>query len=107
MAYAQLLAHLAGDYLLQGPWLATNKSRHIGVAALHSAIYAACYAPITQNPLALALIWTEHTLQDHFYWRIYKHQHDNGRAKPFWLAVVIDNALHLLWNYAVISVLTY
>lgn len=67
----RLLAHLAGDYILQSDWMAAAKVYGTGrdsrkAAAAHAALYTACFVPMTRNPLRLAIIGITHGLLDHF-----------------------------------------
>ena len=61
-----LLGHLFGDYLLQGQFLALNKTRSgisgIKWCTLHSLIYTVCVAFFlwTLNPLVIFLIFISH-----------------------------------------------
>lgn len=72
-AGGQLLAHLAGDYLVQSDWMAQEKTQPHGTlpAALHAASYAACFLPLTRNPARLAVIGGTHFVVDR--WRLAKH----------------------------------
>jgi hypothetical protein len=40
-----LAAHFVGDFLLQSDWMATNKSKHWDVLAIHATVYSLCFAP--------------------------------------------------------------
>lgn len=121
MTYTALLAHLAGDYLIQSDWMALEKtSRHLPAAA-HAATYAACFLPLTRDPRALLVIAGTHFVIDR--WRLSRHLvwaknqaaprrhrypwHGNQATgykaeRPDWLAVWLmiaaDNTMHLLIN---------
>jgi len=111
----RLLAHLAGDFLLQSDWMAAAKVIGHGreralAAASHAAIYAACFVPFTRNPARLAVIGVTHALIDAYRplpWLI--HHKDRllsprswPAAKPsevpWWLMIVTDQVVHLLIN---------
>ena len=117
-AAPELLAHLAGDYLVQTDWMATEKLRRHGPAVLHAATYTACFLPVTRNWRALAVIGGTHFVIDR--WRLAKYvawaknqaapaayrfaptPTGYGPSKPDWMAVwlmiITDNSMHLLLN---------
>jgi hypothetical protein len=119
----QLLAHLAGDYLLQNAWMAQKKHISLVVALLHGAVYSLPFILITQSLADLLIIGISHALIDHYSiglrlmwlkdqlapgefrssWKTFK---NTFPAKPEWLSswlrIIIDNTLHLLINYAVL-----
>lgn len=68
---AEILAHLAGDYLIQTEWMATEKLRRHGPAAVHAATYTACFLPVTRNWRVLAVIGGTHFAIDR--WRLAKY----------------------------------
>jgi hypothetical protein len=51
-----LLAHLAGDYLIQSDWMATEKVKRWWPAVVHGTTYGLPFLLITQSPAALAVI---------------------------------------------------
>ena len=123
-----LLAHLAGDYLLQTHHQATEKTRAWGPALAHAATYTAAHLPLTRNWKALAIIGGSHAVIDryrlarHVVWA--KNQAAPRRYRPtldealkgapgkaptgypvdtppwlaVWLMIAADNTLHLLLN---------
>ena len=115
---SQGLAHLAGDYLVQSDWMATEKTRSHLPAAAHAVSYAACFLPLTRNPRALAVIAGTHFMIDrwrlarHVCWAknqlapaVYRPDHTPtgyGADRPDWLAfplmIAADNTMHLLIN---------
>jgi hypothetical protein len=68
---SELLAHLAGDYLIQSDWMANQKTKTHLPAAAHAVSYAACFLPLTRNPKALAVIGGTHFVIDR--WRLARH----------------------------------
>lgn len=117
----QLLAHLAGDYIVQSSWMANEKTRGHLPAALHGATYAACFLPLTRDPRALLVIGGTHWAIDH--WRLARHvvwaknqlapaayRYRFGDKGPWgagqdepawlhgWLLFLADNSLHGLVN---------
>lgn len=117
----ELLAHLAGDYVLQTHYEATGKVDNWVPAFSHAAKYTACFLPLTRNPLRLALIGGTHLLIDHY--RVAKHvswaknqlaparyryeynPDNNGYPEgtpPWlstWLMIITDNAMHMAINH--------
>lgn len=121
-----LLAHLAGDYLLQSDWMAQEKTRRWLPAWAHAIVYGLPFLIITQSPVALATIVITHAIIDHYrlarhvvwvknflaprrYWHPWSECSGTGyhRDRPDWLAVwlmiIADNTLHLMINAAAVS----
>lgn len=120
----QLLAHLAGDYLLQSRWMATEKLKSWPPAIAHGLLYTVPFLLLTTEISALAVISITHMIIDRF--RLAKHfmwLHDR-LAPPahwskwskfkkgyggepeylyFWLMVIIDNCMHIFINYIAIA----
>jgi hypothetical protein len=110
----RLIAHLVGDYLVQSDYLALAKTQRtregVRAAAIHAALYTACFVPFTRNPLRLAVIGITHGLLDHYRsLPALIHRKDQllspsswsatpAKDVPFWLHVVVDNTLHLAIN---------
>jgi hypothetical protein len=121
-----LLGHLIGDYLLQNDWMALNKKKRLGVAALHSAIWTA--SVITLVPELLGLIpilavFVSHLLLDatdvvdrwlhlirgrsYARARAYTEANHPELHQRFYIAytalvqAVADNTLHLLFLYLI------
>lgn len=116
----QLLAHAAGDYLVQNSWMANNKPHHWLPAIVHAATYTACFLPVTRNPRAIAAIGISHLLIDHYRpvprvaWarnqiapRADRYSFDTSTmgyadGTPPWLAgwlnIIADNTAHLILN---------
>ena len=121
-ALGLLLAHLAGDYVLQSHWMAQAKTSRWWPALVHAGVYTACYLPVTQSPLALLMIGGTHAVIDrhrlarHVIWAKNHLAPVGGRPQPWsactatgydpdvpaWLAVGLliaaDNTLHLVIN---------
>jgi hypothetical protein len=113
-----LLAHLAGDYVLQSDWMAQEKTKRWWPAIAHGLTYTLPYALVTQSPLALAVIMITHIVIDryrlarHVVWL--KNQLAPAGFRPahtatgyaettpaflaVWLMILADNTLHLLIN---------
>ena len=115
---ARLIAHLAGDYIVQTSWMASEKTYRSAPAAAHAAAYTACFLPITRDWRRLSVIGTTHFAIDrwrlarHVTWaknqlapKAYRPDHTPtgyGDDIPPWLAfallILADNAIHLLIN---------
>lgn len=115
---SEFLAHMVGDYVVQSDWMASEKTKKSGPAALHAASYAACFLPLSRSLRTLAVIGGTHFVIDR--WRLAKHvcwaknqlapvayrpPHTTtgyGADKPDWMAVwlliIADNTMHLLIN---------
>lgn len=118
-----LLAHLAGDYLLQTHHQATEKVHGWAPALAHAATYTAAHLPLTRDPLSLAVIGGTHAVIDryrlarHIVWaknqlapRAHRPRHtatgypeDTPAWLAVWLLIAADNTLHLLINAAVLT----
>lgn len=121
MSSDQLIAHLAGDYLLQSDWMALEKTNAHLPAAAHAVTYAACFLPLTRDPRALAVIAGSHFIIDrwrlarHVVWasnqvgpRRYRYPWRGNQATGYradrpdwmtvWLMIAADNTMHLLIN---------
>lgn len=114
------LAHLAGDYLLQTHWMATEKTKRWSPAVAHGLVYGLCHLPVTRNPAKLAVIAGTHMVLDryrlakHWSWaknqlapKDFRYDFDKSVAgypegTPDWLAtwlmIISDNSFHLLIN---------
>lgn len=125
-AAAQLLAHLAGDYLLQSDWMAAGKTSRAGPAAAHAAAYTVPFLFLTRSPIRLAAIGGSHFVIDR--WRLARHvcwAKNNlapaGANRPWaecratgydpdrplwmttWLMIIADNTIHALCNWAALT----
>lgn len=124
-----LLAHWAGDYVLQTDWMAQEKTSRWGPAIVHGICYTLPYALITHSPWALLIIGGTHILIDRF--RLAKHitwvknqiapstyryswaeaRNNAGfsKDKPVWMStwlmIIVDNGLHILIN--TVAILTF
>lgn len=114
----ELLAHLFGDYVVQSDWMASEKIKKHGPAAVHAATYTACFLPITRNWKALAVIGSTHFVIDR--WRLAKHvcwaknqvapkewrpwhtptgySTDKPNWMSVWLLIICDNTMHITIN---------
>ena len=127
----QLLAHLVGDYVLQSHVMATRKTSSWAWALVHAAFYTLPFLFLTTDPWRLAVIGGTHAVIDRYrlaglwcaaygvgfpgVW----HTGLRLRARfsgaplpvfdpppPFlgvWLIIIVDNTMHMLINYAVLS----
>ncbi len=111
---------MIGDYVVQSDWMAAAKVHGQSkdarkAAAIHAALYTACFLPLTRHPLRLAVIGITHGLLDHYrpFPRLI-HRKDAllspaawpatpARDVPFWMNVVVDNTAHLLINELALS----
>lgn len=115
---SELLAHAFGDYVVQSDWMATEKVKRSGPAALHAVSYAACFLPLTRNWRALVVIGGTHFVIDR--WRLAKHvgwaknqiapkvsrpghtatgcSADKPDWMAVWLLIITDNTIHLAIN---------
>jgi len=113
----QLICHLVGDYVLQTNWMARYKLEKISVAAVHAFTYVLPFIFITRSFWALFVIFSTHTIIDHY--RLARHVirfrnwcwTDNGfpTETPSHIAqgvsIVVDNTIHLLINFLAIKYL--
>ncbi|MFE9064948.1 DUF3307 domain-containing protein [Streptomyces violaceusniger] len=120
-AFGILLAHLAGDYLIQSDWMANEKTKRWRPAWAHAITYGLPYLLVTQSPVALTVIVVTHAVIDRY--RLARHvvwaknllapkEHRypwsecaaTGYYKdcPVWMAVwlmiIADNTMHLAIN---------
>jgi Protein of unknown function (DUF3307) len=117
----RLIAHLFGDYIVQSDWMAMEKTKSHGPAIAHAASYAACFLPLTRNPLRLLIIGGTHYVIDHWrlaapvvYWKNqaapkeYRYPIEFAGSTGYhssrpdwmtvWLMILADNAMHMLIN---------
>ncbi|MEU1827158.1 DUF3307 domain-containing protein [Streptomyces abikoensis] len=66
LLFGSLLAHLAGDYLIQSDWMATEKVKRWWPAIVHGTTYGLPFLLITQSPFALAVIVVTHIVLDRY-----------------------------------------
>lgn len=120
----QLLAHFAGDYLLQSRWMAEEKLKSWTPAVTHGAVYTLPFLFITTDLRALAVISITHVFIDHFrlakvlmwardrlapasHWTDWDVYRTGYGGKPeyvyFWLMIITDNIMHILINYFAIA----
>ena len=105
------ILHLAGDYLFQNDWMATEKTKSNTVAFIHATIYSLPFYILIPSFYWLIVI-VSHYFIDRYrlaqYWiRLVnlKWDGDNfgyGDEKPkwmsVWLMIIIDNTWHILFN---------
>ena len=122
----QILAHLAGDYLLQSHWMATRKTSGNAPAAIHAVTYTLPFLALTRSPRRLALIAGSHFVIDR--WRLARHVcwAKNFLAPPgsnpswekcqatgyppdcpdwlaVWLMIIADNTMHGICNWLALA----
>lgn len=119
----ELLAHLAGDYVLQSHKMAIRKTSSMRWALIHAAFYTLPFLLLTQSWRALAVIGLTHALIDRFgiarrwctwygvgfpglWWR--KVDGEFPAPPPFimaWLVIIVDNTCHLAINHLALAAL--
>ncbi len=111
-----ILAHLAGDYLLQTHHQAVTKTKRWLPAITHGVTYTLPYALVTQSASALAVIGGSHIVIDRFRLARYVvwlknlaapaeyraplssptgYPADTPPWLAFWLLIIADNTIHL------------
>lgn len=119
--YKLLVAHLAGDYVLQTTWMAEEKTKRWAPAAVHGVTYALPFLAVTRSSRALAVIAGTHIVIDHYRlsghlnWaknqlapRRFRYRRGDSDAlggvpgsPPFmavWLGILVDNTMHMALN---------
>jgi hypothetical protein len=105
-----LVAHLAGDFLLQTHWMAANKATSHKACAAHIAFYA---MPMVAAGLgfgvqleALALILAQHYLQDRYRLHLHWMRIMSQSTPEQWPVgpLCVDQALHIYWIAIVLSI---
>lgn len=119
------LAHLVGDYILQSHWEAQEKTNRWWPAVLHAVTYGLPFLFVTQSPWALLVIvgthavldryrlarhviWLKNHLAPRHTWRPWSECSATGfppETPPWlavWLLIIVDNAIHLLINFAAV-----
>ena len=116
----QLLAHVAGDYLLQNKWMALEKVHRWFPAFVHGAVYSLPFLFITTEPAAIAIIAGTHVVIDRYrvakwamwvkelispkkYRPSWKQMKKSAYREDFWLMVVTDNSIHMIINFFAIQ----
>lgn len=101
-----LIGHLVGDYLLQNHWQATTKKlpgfQGIIACGVHSLLWTLAILLFTGWwSLKLAfLVFLSHYVIDRTYlvsWLV----REVGQRKDFWLQVVWDNTIHLVFLWLI------
>jgi hypothetical protein len=112
------LAHLAGDYILQTHWMATEKTKRWWPAIAHAVTYGLPFLFVTRSPTALTVIVGTHAVIDryrlarHVVWlknqacpRVFRPGHtatgypeDTPVWLAVWLLVIVDNTIHIAIN---------
>lgn len=122
----QLIAHLAGDYIFQNNWEATEKVNSSLPAITHAVKYTACFIPLTKDPRALLIIGGTHYIIDRYrlakqlVWfknqigvpakHRYKFKDSvagYSKETPIWLStwllIAADNTVHMAINHYAIE----
>jgi hypothetical protein len=125
-ALASLLAHGAGDYVIQSDWMAMEKTKAWPPALAHAVSYGLPFLALTRNPKALAVIVGTHAVIDryrlarHLVWAKNqlapaRHRHPWAEciatgyhpSRPDWLTVWLliaaDNIAHVAINTAALT----
>lgn len=126
IALGILLAHLAGDYVVQSHWMACEKTKRWWPAIAHGITYTLPYLLVTRSPWALLVIAGTHIVIDRYrlarhvvwvknllaprgpYRRPWAECTATGYppdAPPWlavWLMIAADNTIHLLLNTAAV-----
>jgi hypothetical protein len=116
----QLVAHIAGDYVLQSDWMAQGKTRHLVPALVHALIYGLPFLVLRPSRLGFLTLVGSHFVIDH--WRLARYVcWASGRLGPppyrswqecretgfpperepwmsAWLLIIVDNVLHVVIN---------
>jgi hypothetical protein len=118
----QLFAHVAGDYILQSDWMATEKTKRSLAAAAHAISYAVPFVfAFRPSWAALAVIIGTHFVIDR--WRLARfviyaknfisppsrwvswadcagtgYHKDVPAWMSVWLLITVDNAMHVYIN---------
>ena len=92
---AIVMGHLFGDYMLQGKYIATNKTKKWQIAAIHSLIYSACVSfflavfGYVTNPLlvlvTMVFIFITHFPLDYLSFIPYKGAEHRETIPALWL----------------------
>ncbi len=121
-----LLAHMAGDYVLQSDGMAQKKTSMWRWALLHGLLYTLPFVLVTQDWRALLVIGGTHAVIDRY--RLARHvtwakewiipgghrlpwaeakatgyQADKPAWMAVWLMILVDNSLHLAINFAAVA----
>lgn len=114
----QIICHLVGDYVLQTAWMATEKTRRNIATIVHSIVYCLPFLFLQPSCNALTVMVVTHFFIDRFRLARYvvifrdwltdglrsKDCQDNGFPKETpiwlsgWLAIIVDNVLHIIIN---------
>ena len=97
-----IVAHLAGDFLLQNDFLAKGKKERSWICLIHVLIWGMCLLLLTKMSIEqVAAVTILHFLQDRWSfiaWYMRK-MHQDAFAKPPlgpWSIIVVDQVFHLL-----------
>lgn len=120
----QLLAHIAGDYILQSRWMAEEKLKRWWPATVHGVFYTSPFVLITTDWRALSVISITHIIIDRYrlvkrllwlrdrlgpktHWTTWGKFKNGYGGKPewlhFWIMAIADNGIHLLINYLALA----
>ena len=105
----QLLAHLAGDYLLQTTWMAQNKVKSWFAAAIHAAVYTLPFLLLASNTQQIVVIFATHAVIDRYRLAtLWTRVLWSGKMPDWlggWLIILYDNTMHLGINFAALALL--
>jgi hypothetical protein len=85
-----LIAHLAGDYLLQNNWMALGKGSRSLPLVVHSCIYGLVFGLMFQNVMVASLIAIVHMILDKSYYK--------ATLSEWWLRLIGGRSLKLVLN---------
>ena len=101
---ALTVAHLIGDFPLQGNFLATNKGRYDFLLAVHALIATGCVCLVLGSINRFTWLIGGFLLVGHFIidrWKARKRDKSDGLTEDLWL----DQAMHFLQLCIVVFVL--
>jgi len=104
-----ILAHFIGDFLLQNDWQAVGKKRSSLICTTHVFLYMIPFLLTELTWLQLALIATQHWLQDRTafvsWWckTIGSFQAELKQNVLPWGHFIVDQIFHFIWMYLVVN----
>jgi hypothetical protein len=95
-----LVGHMAGDYLFQTSWMATQKTKYRPALAIHAAVYA-CSVWIASlpagglSPFPVLFLFVTHAIVDERTLTLWWCKHIT-KSKHMWLAIMTDQTIHVV-----------
>lgn len=103
-----ILAHFAGDFLLQNDWMAENKKSSSFACLVHVFFYIIPFMFLGLSAVQLSLIAVQHFIQDRTRFVVWycnllgKFRKKENSAIGY---MIVDNIFHLLWiNFVILYV---